>query len=105
MAIDNKQIVADPEELRKAAVTLGGIAEEMEKVTAHMHGLIERIREVWQDDNGKALADTYENDVQSKIDDYYNTVAAYSDYFRKANQLYTESNAETAASVSGGQTQ
>ena len=97
--MDNKQIVVDPAELRKAATTLGGIATEMEAITKRMHNLINRIREVWQDENGKALADTYEGDVQAKIDDYYNTVAAYSNYFKKANELYTASDAAIASSI------
>lgn len=97
----NREVVVDPEELRKAATTLGGIASEMRTITERMEKMIGEIRDAWQDDNGKALADTYESDVQSQVEDYYNTVEAYSRYFKKANDLYNAVNARTASAING----
>ena len=89
------------QELVNASKELGEISQQMKMATERMSGIIQEIKNVWQDENGKAFAARFETEVQSQFDKYYGTIQEYSDYIKKAHDAYVAHEASIKTSVQG----
>ena len=94
-----KTVNVEFQELATTAKELSSISAEMKARMDKMSEIIQKIRDVWQDENGKAFVTRFETEVQSQFEKYYGTVEEYSKFIKGAHDAYVEHNQLTRTSV------
>ncbi len=87
------------QELANTERELSALSAEMKAITERMAQMIEDIKNVWQDENGKTFASRFETEVQSKFKNYYGTVQEYSDFISNAYKAYLAHDSATKTAV------
>lgn len=94
-----KTVNVEFNELTFTSKQLSAISSEMKTIMDKMSEIIQEIRNVWQDENGKAFVSRFETEVQSQFEKYYGTVEEYSRFIKTAHDAYVAHEAGTKRSV------
>ena len=98
-----KTVNVEFQELANTSRELSTISQEMKTIMNKMSQIIQEIRNVWQDENGKAFVSRFETEVQSQFEKYYGTVEEYSTFIKSAHDAYVAHEQTTKTSVQGAQ--